>query len=221
MNYFFINYQKDDFTHKTVVQWRKYGTTSLKNLLYYLGYPPAKTLYFLDNYFNYETVGAGKVLLREGDISDKLYFIIKGTVKIGRRQDNIMQPFMLLNDGNFAVSFCDFLVGGPSLGTIETNSTTRLIWIGKEDYNKVVAQMDTDGMDKILNAVNYHTAKHVAWFYSNVFLNSKEKVHNLYSTYPDIFSLFSDSEIAAFLGMARETFSRMKKEVFRGQRVTG
>lgn len=214
MNCFYNLYQKDDFSHKTASQWKKYGIASFKELFCYLGYPANKSLHFLDSSFQYEVIPAGTVLLNEGAVSDKLYFIIRGKVRLGKIRDGKFFPFLLLNDGNFGTSFYAFLFNSPSISTVQTIGSIKVLWINKSDYLNLYPKFDREGFARVSETVSVLAARHWSWVQNNVFLNAKEKMHALYATYPDIFMQFSDSDISALLGITRETFSRLKKEVF-------
>ena len=102
--------------------------------------PPEKWDEFVGFYHRIE-VPARTVLLREGEISGKAYFIEKGCIRAwfsSKGKDITFQFFVEDQSVSSAESFKKRV---PSIFTLETIKSCVLHWIGKENMDKIMREI--------------------------------------------------------------------------------
>lgn len=215
MNHYYTNYQHNDFSHTSPDQWKKYGIESFRNLLYFLGYPKVDDLNYLGRFAEYKEFESGEILQKQDEPCHHFYFIIKGAVKITSLKSAYTTTFALFNEGNLAGSIFDFFEGTPSAYTIETCSYTHCLAFSKSSYLILAEMMDTHGLTALLNQLHQNFLKYVMWFQGYGGMPAMERIKDLYHKFPEIIHEFKDGDVASFLGMRRETYNKMKKDLFR------
>ena len=78
------------------------------------------------------------ILLEEGKIADKLYFIRKGCLRLffyNERKDITFQFFF---EGDFVASFDSLYKGTPSLFSLESIEPSEVLFIKKKDFYKKI-----------------------------------------------------------------------------------
>lgn len=215
MRLYLYKYQDDIFTHKKKSDWRKYGVTSLFNLIKYLGYPREEDLALLDSCLRYEEYDLGTVLIAQGEKCDQVYFIIKGTIRLEKQHDDKVEIIGFAANGNLVSSFIEFVQGGPAPHSVVTCCKTRCLVLKKEDLDKIAAVVNGDDVKNALDNLFNKTLEYYKWVYQNFRLSPIERIKNIYLTFPEIFNSVTDTDLASYLAMARGTFSRLKKEMLR------
>lgn len=212
MNHYYTPFQEDEFHHETAAQWKNYGIRSFKNLLYFLGYPKGDSMDYLKDYCHYEEFDKAAVVQQQGALCQKFYFIISGKLKITIEKDGVPVIFALFNEGNIASSLFDFFEETPSSYHIESCSKLKCISMSKAQFDRVRRYMDAQGLGNVLMNINQNFLKFTMWFQGYQSLPTEKRIADLIRFCPEIISGFRDSDIAAFLGIRRETYSRLKKK---------
>ena len=217
MNIFYNTYQENDIKKRNKQQWKTYGLKSFKNMLYFLGYPPTKSLHFIDEYIEYVPYKTNTTILEIGSNFSNFIYIIHGEVEISTTSLNTseLKPFALIDGGNIATIFCDFFIEAASTAQIKACSTVHCLSISKQHFDTAVSNMDQEELKAVLDKSNYFLLNYIAWYAECLKLSKSDRVKELYKLYPNIFYLFDDIKIAALLGMRRETFNRIKKDFFK------
>ncbi|WP_139959370.1 Crp/Fnr family transcriptional regulator [Flavicella sediminum] len=163
------------------------------------------------SHFEKEQVQKNQILIKESQISTKLYFVEKG---IGRsyylKQDGKEITQWFFDAGNFMSSADSFFQQTPSLYYLEVLEDSILYSItkGKMDvllnkYHKmeklarlISIQMLTKIVHKV-NAIQFQTAR--------------ERYDYMLTEFPNISHQVPLGHIASYLGMTQETLSRIRK----------
>lgn len=78
------------------------------------------------------------MLLEEGKIADKLYFIRKGCLRLFFYNEGKDITFQFFFEGDFVASFDSLYKGTPSLFSLESIEPSEVLFIKKEDfYNEI------------------------------------------------------------------------------------
>lgn len=161
--------------------------------------------------FKHENVSKNTVLIEQGKVSKKLYFVEEGMGRSYYLKDDgkeVTQWFFGV--GKFMTSVDSFFQQSPSLYYLETLEDSVLYSISKEDidllfakYHKmeqfgrlVSIEMLTKVVNK-LNAIQFQTAK--------------ERYEYMLAEFPDISYRVPLGHIASYLGMTQETLSRIRR----------
>ena len=162
-------------------------------------------------YYHRIEVPARTVLLNEGEVSKKAYFIEKGCVRAwfsSKKKDITFQFFT----ENMSVSSAEsFRRRVPSIFTIETIEPCILHWISKENLDKIMNeimqipelrnQMNEVLFDRQLNYVNH--------FISFIKYTPPERYLQLVKERPDLVLRVPQQYIASYLGITPTQLSRI------------
>lgn len=179
-------------------------------LLSLIAFPPSE-LHDIVSQFEKENIPKNTLLIKEGQVSKKLYFVEKG---MGRsyylKEDGKDVTQWFFGVGKFMTSVDSFFQQSPSLYYLETLEDSVIYSISKENidilfskYQKmeqfgrlVSIEMLTKVVNK-LNAIQFQTAR--------------ERYDYMLAEFPDISYRVPLGHIASYLGMTQETLSRIRR----------
>lgn len=76
------------------------------------------------------------MLLEEGKVADRLYFIRKGCLRLFFYNEGKDITFQFFFEGDFVASFDSLYKGTPSLFSLESIEPSEVLFIKKEDFYK-------------------------------------------------------------------------------------
>jgi len=151
-------------------------------------------------------------LLEEGEVSDFIGFVVKGSFRLFRLSADGEEHVMRFAIENWWISdFTSFMSGQPSLCYIEAIENSELIRFTKEkwDYLLEAAPNFKQIIDN-LTARNFEA--HQNRIYSNISETAEVRYENFVQQYPTLYNRIPLYMIASFLGLTRETLSRVRKQ---------
>ncbi|MCT4615955.1 MAG: Crp/Fnr family transcriptional regulator [Marinifilaceae bacterium] len=161
------------------------------------------------NFFKTEFFPKKTLLLREGNIAERLFFIQKGLVRKFFNKDgkDISLQFFFENQ---QVSCIESLIKSePSKYSIETLEDSNIIIINKKEFEFLIENnlelkdlVFKFGMDRLIN-------------YSQLFLSRikdspQERYNNLITEQPEILKRVAQHYIASYLGITSVSLSRIR-----------
>jgi len=157
---------------------------------------------------------AGDYLLKKGQVSDRIYFVEKGIVRCYDEDEKKKQTTLwFMEEGNVIVAVESFFDRTPSTEVIQALEDCVLVGI-------TYAQL-YDAYGTYIE-FNYHgrelTTKYYVWSAKRVKMLQRFKAPQRYEftkrTQPGIVERASvtDAYLASYLGIRRETLSRLKKK---------
>jgi CRP-like cAMP-binding protein len=169
---------------------------------------------YISHYHRVE-VPARTILLREGEISRKAYFIEKGCLRawISSKRRDITFQFFLENQ---AVSSAEsFRKQVPSIFTIEATEPCVLHWISKENMDKILHEIMEvpelrDQMNEAMFDRQWHYAHH---FISFIKYTPSERYAQLVKDRPDLVLRVPQQYIASYLGITPVSLSRIRSRL--------
>jgi CRP-like cAMP-binding protein len=157
-----------------------------------------------ENYYHRLEVPAKTVLLNEGDVSKKAYYIEKGCIRV-----------WFNNKGKDVSSLESFKKVMPSQVTLETIEPSVLHWIHKKDHDNMMKELNAipeirEQLSDILldRQINYMTH-----FMSFIKDTPKERYLNLLKEKPHIIKRIPQHYIASYLGITSVSLSRIRNAV--------
>lgn len=88
--------------------------------------------------FGLEQYEPGEVIFREGDLADRVYFIVKGTVEVVRNLDGKETVLARLGSGDFFGEMAFFVSDGRRNATVRTSTPVELQVLGKENFTHLM-----------------------------------------------------------------------------------
>lgn len=165
----------------------------------------------LSNCLTEQKFKKGETLLKVGEVCKSIFFVSNGLCKAFYTQDGkeINTSFYFEND--FATNTKSLTTGIKSEYKIIAYEDATVIKFDKTELLNAYKQskeIETFGR-KLLEIIVSKQEEH-----SNSFklLTSKQRYDNLVSTFPEFLQRVSLTQTASYLGMSRETLSRLRKK---------
>ena len=151
-------------------------------------------------------------LLQEGDISHYNCFIAKGCLRLYRVSKDGTEHILKFGIENWWISdYESYNTGRPSKSNIDALEDSELILIKKEDFDfvseaipnlqKFIKRLEEKSFDVSQNRI-----------LSNISETAEEKYENFIRSCPEINRRVPLHMIASFLGVSRETLSRVRNK---------
>jgi CRP-like cAMP-binding protein len=161
------------------------------------------------HHFKTQQVPAKTILLREGKISQKAFYIEKGCIRLWFNNDGKEVTFQFFFEGQAVSSIESFNTNQPSLFNIETVEPCIIRSIAKKEFQEIV-----DGSPAISKDIQRHIFERLV-FYQKLFLsriknNPQKRYEELIKTYPKILQRIPQHYIASYLGITPVSLSRIR-----------
>ncbi|SDP73980.1 cAMP-binding domain of CRP or a regulatory subunit of cAMP-dependent protein kinases [Mucilaginibacter sp. OK268] len=160
-------------------------------------------------------VPAKTILLHEGDVSKKAWYIEKGCLRVWFNNKGKDVTFQFFFEQEGVSSIESFRKGIPSLVTLETIEPCILYWIHKKDYENLMKELNEIPefrnqlagvmLDRQLNYMNH--------FMSFIKYTPKERYLTLLKEKPHIIKRIPQHYIASYLGITPVSLSRIRNAV--------
>lgn len=150
------------------------------------------------------------ILLKEGDYSETVYFIIEGSARAFYLKDgkDVSDWFAFEND--FICSINSFFLDIPSPHYIETMEPATLLAIPKKQHEKLLYKhRDFERLGRLV--VTKTMLQLQQRIMAVQFETAQQKYENLLTVKPDITQRVPLSHIASYLGITLETLSRIRR----------
>lgn len=156
------------------------------------------------------TFKKNELLLKQGAICHSLFYIDKGYCKSYFNMDGVPKNTGFFFENDIATNISSFGSGLPSKFNIVACEPLTVIIFNKAKLfqaSQHCPEIETLGR----NCIRLFAIKQEA--FSNMFklYSAQERLEYLESNYPDLLQRVSLSQLASFLGIARETLSRIRK----------
>jgi len=167
------------------------------------------------HYLNRKTIKKGEYLLKENQVVNEIAFVAKGVLRLfylSNEGKEINNHFFLEND--YAVSYLDFLKNRSSRYFIQALEDCELLTFSAESlqiaYDK---SKNWERFGRIIAESVFATATNR--FESFLFLSAKERYLQMLKDYPSFIQRIPLYHLASYLGIERESLSRIRKEIAR------
>jgi CRP-like cAMP-binding protein len=159
-------------------------------------------------------------LLEARDTCNFIGFVVKGSFRLFRVGEDGQEHIMRFAIENWWISdFASFMNGQPSACFIEALEDSELLLITKGNWESLLETIPNfKPMIDNLSAKNFEA--HQNRIFSNISESAETKYANFVNQFPSIYNRIPLYMIASFLGLTRETLSRIRKQsVKRGSDV--
>ena len=159
--------------------------------------------------FKREEVSAKTILLKEGEIAKKIYFIEKGCFRLSFNNDGTDITFQFFFEGEAISSAESFRYNQPSLYSIESLESSIVHSLTKADYFTII-----ENSPLIKQDIEEQTIQRLLYieklFLSRIKNSPEERYKELLEQYPKILQRVPQHYIASFLGITSVSLSRIR-----------
>ena len=149
------------------------------------------------------------VLLREGEIANKLHFIKKGCLREVFNKDGKDITFQFFFENQSVASFDSFINNKPSVFSIESIEPSQILSIKKEDLEEIFNTYP-ELKDKLLEHTFQRIRNYTLLFLSRIKDSPQERYTDLLENHPEIILRVPQHYIASFLGITPISLSRIR-----------
>lgn len=161
--------------------------------------------------FHLKKIRKHQYLIQSGDVCKMAAFVVSGALKKysvdNTGKENVLELYI---ENWWAGDKESFMIGTPTPYFIDAYENSELLVITKEDYiNKLSKLSFINELNKVLTErQSFQLMKRL---HSSQTLTAEQKLEQLQNTYPEFFQRFPQHIIASYLGMTKETLSRIRK----------
>ena len=161
-------------------------------------------------YFKPLTAKRNEILLEKGKVSQYMYFIAKGCLRILLIDDAGQEATrFLLFEGQIGTAFPSFILRQPSKASIQCIEPCELLIISYGDYQQLIEEMPGwETMTRLNLESAYIDA--IERIESLITMDARERYDILLKQNPRIVQRLPNKFVADYLGISQETLSRLK-----------
>lgn len=154
-------------------------------------------------------VPARTILLREGQISKKAFYIEKGCLRIWFNNDGKDVTFQFFFEGQGVSSIESFRTNQPSFFNMETIEPCILQSINKKDFQKIV-NSSAAIKEQIEEQLFQRLLLYQKLFLSRIKDSPQKRYEELLENHPEILQRIPQHYIASYLGITSVSLSRIR-----------
>lgn len=150
-------------------------------------------------------------LVQEGDVSHYMSFVAKGCLRLYRVSNEGTEHILRFTIENWWISdYESYHSGQPAKNNVDALEDSELLMIDKGNFEALCKAIPSFGaLVEKLTAKNF--AAHQSRILSNISETAEERYENFIRSYPQIYNRVPLHMIASFLGVTRETLSRLRQ----------
>lgn len=154
----------------------------------------------------------GTVILREGEVATKCYFVLKGCVRQYQLVDGIEKTTSFFTEEQVVIAYSSYLNDLPSEAWWVCAEDCILLTGTREQEQQMYAQHPKlEFLLNIMMPADY--SKTQAYLDSLVKFGPEDRYLNLLETRPELFSRVPLHQIASYIGVTPESLSRIRKRI--------
>jgi CRP-like cAMP-binding protein len=151
-------------------------------------------------------------LLQEGDICRHACFVTKGCLRSFRVSDDGTEHSLRFSVEKWWASDREsYIDGSPAKTNIEALEDTEVLMWTKENFERITNEIS--GFAKFVEKLLAKSLQvNQNRIYTHISQSTEEKYDNFIKNYPDLFARVPLHMIASYLGVTRETLSRIRNQ---------
>lgn len=156
-----------------------------------------------------DTITKGKILIKEGQIAHRLYFLEKGTARTFYYHNGKDITSWIYRENFPVTAWYSFIGQQTSFENLEILEDASVVSFLKEDLEKLYHKYPTFerfGRKMVEQQLSFLDA----YYKGYMFMTAKEKYDLLLSIFPDVTLRVNLGHIASLLGISQETLSRIR-----------
>ena len=167
----------------------------------------------------FKKIRKNQYLLEKGETSNFMCFVVKGSFRMFRVGEDGQEHIMRFAIEDWWISdFASFMNAQPSYAFIEALEDSELIMITKATWENLLETIPNfKRMINNLSTRNFEA--HQNRIFSNISESAETRYESFVNQFPSIYNRIPLYMIASFLGLTRETLSRIRKQSVK--KITG
>ncbi len=151
-------------------------------------------------------------LLQEGEVCKYSAFVVKGAMRQYSIDDKGVEHIVRLSIENWwAVDRESFVMLTPSIYNIDAWEDTDVLLVTNAELNQLNNIQAIGEMSKMLD--QRHVFASQKRLNAAISMNAEQRYANLVNTYPEFLQRFPQHIIASYLGITKETLSRIRNHI--------
>lgn len=165
----------------------------------------------ISNIFQLDTRKKNSILIEEGQICDKVFFVLRGAMRTYTTdEDGNEYTRIIAIENNFISNLSSFKDQTKSEETITTIEETTFLYTERKDIYALLSK-DVILKDIYTEIVERFNISNINKINRVLTLTSKRKVQYFYKYHKDFVKRFPDRINASYLNMTRESYNKHKK----------
>ena len=158
-------------------------------------------------------VKKNELLLSQGRVADKLFFIVKGCLKLYYyNEDRSISTRFMAFENTFLTSIVSFISREPAPEYIQAVEPSELLVISYNDFFRL--RETIPGWDKMyIYILEYGLTVITSKLSSLLTQSAAERYRDLLQHNPELIQRLSNANLAAYLNVSPETLSRLKSQI--------
>lgn len=164
-------------------------------------------------------VPAKTTLLKEGDVSKKMFLIEQGCIRVWFNNNGRDITSQFFFEHETVGSIESFRKNTPSQTNIETIEPSILWWIHKNDLNRIIEEIKEIPhlRDMFIDKIFERTFDYMKYFFSSIKDTPQQRYLNLIIERPEVIKRVPQHYIASYLGISTVHLSRIKSKLSKGK----
>jgi CRP-like cAMP-binding protein len=151
-------------------------------------------------------------LLQKGDFCRHMAFVVSGCLRLYRTDEEAEEHILRFAIENWWITDAEsFRTGLPAQGTIDALEETHVLLWTKENFELLKRKIPAFAALEAQLGGHYLDAQ-VNRLYTAISQSAEERYHEFVKAYPDFYQRIPLHMIASYLGVSRETLSRIRKQ---------
>ncbi|GAB3513154.1 Crp/Fnr family transcriptional regulator [Emticicia fontis] len=167
------------------------------------------------SYFKQQKVPAKTVLLHEGEVAKKMFFVEKGCLRVWFNNNGKDLTSQFFFENSTVSSIESFRKEIPSPVTIEAIEPSTIWWIHKTDLDKILEEIKQvpELRDRFIDALFERTFEYMKYAFSFIKDTPLQRYENLLKERPQLIQRIPQHYIASYLGITTVHLSRIKSQL--------
>ena len=182
----------------------------LNHILHTINQDEANRDKFLE-LFQEKEIASKTTLLREGEISNYMYFVRKGCLRLWFNNEGTDITFQFFFENQAVSSFESFLERKPSLFTLESIEPTTVVSLSKNSFDLLLSHYP-DLKNSFLEILIHRMGDYASLFLSRIKNNPQKRYQELLQDHPEILQRVAQHYIASYLGITPVSLSRIRNK---------
>jgi CRP/FNR family cyclic AMP-dependent transcriptional regulator len=165
---------------------------------------------FVFRCFTPKATTRNELLLRKGQISQYVYFVVKGCLRIFLVNDEGQESTrILIFEGMFGTAFPSFVLRQPSAAAIQGIEASEILMVSYNDFQTLLETIPGwERMYRIILEKGY--IESILRIESLISMDAKDRYNILMKQNPKLIQRLPNKIVADYLGISQETLSRLK-----------